>query len=94
MHRLLHIENDVFIDPSSGIMGDVILRRSSSVWPLSVFRGYHNRIVAKKEAAIIERVMIKAPARHAVEVGKKSLITHEMRLHEYAMHRGVLVGFG
>ena len=88
------IESGVFIDPSCRIIGDVSLRRGSSVWPLSVLRGDSNRILIEEDAAILDQVMIEAPTKYPVVVGKRSLISHGAKLHGCIVHDGVLVGIG
>ncbi len=94
MNKSPSIGADVFIDPSSRIIGDVTLKKSSSVWPLSVLRADSNRIVIGEEAAVLDLVMIEAPARHPVLVGNRALISHGAKLHGCRIHDGSLVGIG
>ena len=88
------IERDVFIDPSSRIIGNVILRKGCSIWPLSVLRADSNQIVIEEESVILDKVLIEAPAEHQVIVGKRALISHGAILHGCMVHEGALVGIG
>jgi len=38
MGKTPRIEEDVYIDPSSRIIGDVLLKKGCSIWPLCVLR--------------------------------------------------------
>jgi carbonic anhydrase/acetyltransferase-like protein (isoleucine patch superfamily) len=88
------IDSNVFIDPSCRIIGDVILKNDTSVWPLSVLRADSNRIVIEEGSAVLDHVMIEAPAKHGVAVGKKALISHGAKIHGATVQDGALVGIG
>jgi len=88
------IERDVFIDPSSRIIGRVLLRKGCSVWPLSVLRADSNQIVIEEEAVVLDKVLIEAPAEYQVIVGRRALISHGAILHGCTVHDGALIGIG
>jgi carbonic anhydrase/acetyltransferase-like protein (isoleucine patch superfamily) len=94
MDKSPKIGADVFIDPSSRIIGDVTLKERSSVWPLCVLRGDNDRIVIGEETAVLDQVMIEAPFGQPVLIGDRSLISHGARLHGCRIHGGALVGIG
>jgi carbonic anhydrase/acetyltransferase-like protein (isoleucine patch superfamily) len=94
MGKTPQIEEDVFVDPSSRIIGDVILKRGCSIWPLSVLRADSNQIVIQEEAVVLDKVLIEAPGKNPVVVGKRALISHGAILHGCTVHDGALVGIG
>lgn len=94
MGKTPQIEEEVYIDPSSRIIGDVLLKRGCSIWPLSVLRADSNQIVIEDEAAILDKVLIEAPAKNPVVVGRRALISHGAILHGCTVQEGALVGIG
>ena len=94
MGKTPKIEEDVYIDPSSRIIGDVLLKKRCSIWPMCVLRADSNQIVIEDEAAILDKVLIEAPANNPVVVGKRALISHGAILHGCTVHEGALVGIG
>jgi carbonic anhydrase/acetyltransferase-like protein (isoleucine patch superfamily) len=88
------IEEDVYIDPSSRIIGDVLLKRGCSVWPLCVLRADSNQIVIREETAVLDKVLIEAPVKNPVVVGRRALISHGAILHGCTVQEGALVGIG
>lgn len=94
MGKTPRIEEGVYIDPSSRIIGDVLLKKGCSIWPLCVLRADSNQIVIDDQAAILDKVLIEAPAQNPVIVGKRALISHGAILHGCTVHEGALVGIG
>jgi carbonic anhydrase/acetyltransferase-like protein (isoleucine patch superfamily) len=88
------IEEDVYIDPSSRIIGDVLLKKGCSIWPMCVLRADSNRIVIEDEAAVLDKVLIEAPTKNPVVVGRRALISHGAILHGCTIQEGALVGIG
>jgi carbonic anhydrase/acetyltransferase-like protein (isoleucine patch superfamily) len=86
------IEEEVFIDPSSRIIGDVLLKRGCSIWPMCVLRADAEGIVIEEEAAVLDKVLIESPTRTLVE--KRALISHGSILHGCTVREGALVGIG
>lgn len=94
MGRTPRIEEDVYIDPSSRIIGGVLLKKGCSIWPLCVLRAGSNQIVIDDVAAVLDKVLIEAPAKNPVFVGKRALISHGEILHGCTVQEGALVGIG
>ncbi len=88
------IGEDVYIDPSARIIGDVILKRGCSVWPMTVLRADSNRIVIEEEAAILDKVLIESPGPNLLLVGRTALVSHGAILHGCKVDDGSLVGIG
>lgn len=89
-----HVEEGVFIDPSSRIIGDVTLRRDASVWPLAVLRADAEVIVIGTNSAILDKALVEAPTGHRVLIEEDVIISHGAILHGCIVRRGALVGIG
>jgi len=94
MGKTPQIEEDVYIDPSSRIIGDVLLKKGCSIWPMCVLRADSNQIVIEDEATVLDKVLIEAPVKNPVVVGKRALISHGAILHGCTVQEGTLVGIG
>jgi len=92
LEKMPQIEADVYIDPSSRIIGDVLLKRGCSVWPQCVLRADAGRIVIEEEAAVLDKVLIESST-HTL-VGKRALVSHGAILHGCTVGEGALVGIG
>jgi carbonic anhydrase/acetyltransferase-like protein (isoleucine patch superfamily) len=88
------VEEGVFVDPTSRIMGDVTLRSGASVWPLAVLRADSETIVIEENAAILDKVLVEAPMGHNVLIEGDVIISHGAILHGCTIRRGALVGIG
>jgi carbonic anhydrase/acetyltransferase-like protein (isoleucine patch superfamily) len=89
-----HVEEGVFIDPSSRIIGDVTLRTGASVWPLAVLRADAEAIVIETNSAILDMALVEAPMGHQVLVEEDVIVSHGAILHGCIIRRGALVGIG
>ena len=89
-----HVEEGVFVDPSSRIIGDVTLRSGASVWPLAVLRADSEPIVIGTNSAILDKALVEAPTGHRVLVEEDVIISHGAILHGCIVRRGALVGIG
>ena len=92
--RSPHVEEGVFVDPSSRIMGDVTLRSGASVWPLAVLRADSEAIVIGTNSAILDKALVEAPMGHRVIIEEDVIISHGAILHGAVVRRGALVGIG
>ena len=92
--RSPQVEEGVFIDPSSRIIGDVTLRNGASVWPLAVLRADTEAIVIGTNSAILDKALVEAPMGHRVIIEEDVIISHGAILHGAIVRRGALVGIG
>ncbi len=88
------VEEGVFLDPTSRIMGDVTLRSGASVWPLAVLRADSEAIIIGENSAILDKVLVEAPMGHRVLVEGDVIISHGAILHGCTIRRGALIGIG
>jgi carbonic anhydrase/acetyltransferase-like protein (isoleucine patch superfamily) len=88
------VGEEVFVDPSCRVIGAVTLEQGVSVWPLCVLRADSDRIRVGARAAILDQVLVEAPAGRPVQIGRGALISHGARLHGCTIGAGALVGIG
>ena len=88
------LEEGIFIDPSSRIIGDVTLRTGASVWPLAVLRADAEAIVIGTNSAILDKALVEAPMGQPVIIEEDVIISHGAILHGAVVRRGALVGIG
>ncbi|MFQ5842274.1 MAG: gamma carbonic anhydrase family protein, partial [Thermodesulfobacteriota bacterium] len=88
------VEEGVFVDPTSRIVGDVTLRSGASVWPLAVLRADTEAIVIEENAAILDKALVEAPMGHRVLIEEDVIISHGAILHGCTIRRGALIGIG
>ncbi len=88
------LEEGVFVDPTSRIMGDVTLKSGASVWPLAVLRADSEVIVVEANSAILDKVLVEAPIGHRVLIEEDVIISHGAILHGCTIRRGALIGIG
>ena len=91
--------NGVFVDPSSVVLGDVVLGDDSSVWPLVAIRGdmNHIRIGARsnvQDGAILHITHASSynPDGYPLIIGDEVTIGHMAMLHGCTIGNRVLVG--
>lgn len=91
----------VFVDPSSVVLGDVILGDDCSVWPMTVIRGdmHHIRIGARcsiQDGSVlhITHASDYNPGGYPLLIGDDVTIGHKALLHGCTIHSRVLIGMG
>ena len=92
--KLPRLEEEVFVDPSSRLIGDVTMKRGASVWPLAVLRADSEAIVVGEHSAILDKALIEAPIGHTVLIEGDVIISHGAILHGCTIRRGALIGIG
>ena len=100
-NQLPTIGEGVMIDPSSIVIGDVILKDHSSVWPLVVIRGDVNQIIIGARTNIQDGSVLHVthrseqnPNGHPLIIGDDVTIGHKAMLHGCVVGNRVLIGMG
>jgi carbonic anhydrase/acetyltransferase-like protein (isoleucine patch superfamily) len=88
------VEEEVYIDPSARLMGDVLVKAGASVWPMAVLRADTEAIVVEEGAAVLDKALIEAPGPGRVVVGRRALVSHGAILHGCTIGEGAIVGIG
>lgn len=95
------IGQNVFIDPSSVLIGDISLADDVSVWPLVAARGDVNHITIGARTNIqdgsilhVTRKTADKPAGHPLIIGEDVTVGHQCMLHGCTLGNRILVGMG
>lgn len=92
---------NVFVDSTGLVVGDVVLGADSSIWPMTVLRGDVNKIRIGARSNIQDNSVVHvthphagAPEGHAVIVGDNVTVGHRVILHGCEIGEHCLVGMG
>lgn len=95
------VGKEVMIDPSAIIIGDVILKDHSSIWPLVVIRGDVNQIIIGARSNVQDGSVLHVthrseqnPLGHPLIIGDDVTVGHKVMLHGCLIGNRVLVGMG
>lgn len=91
----------VFVDPSSVVLGDVVLGDDCSVWPMTVIRGDMHRIRIGARTSVQDGSVLHIthasefnPGGYPLTIGDDVTIGHKALLHGCSVGSRVLVGMG
>lgn len=91
----------VYVDPSSVVLGDVVLGDDCSVWPMAVIRGDMHRIRIGARTSVQDGCVLHIshaseynPGGHPLSIGDDVTIGHKALLHGCSIGNRVLVGMG
>ena len=95
------LDDNVFVDPTAVILGDVEIGEDSSVWPLTVIRGDMHRIRIGKRTSVQDGSVLHIthagpynPDGYPLIIGNEVTIGHKAVLHGCTIKDQVLVGMG
>ena len=95
------LEPGVYIDPTALVIGDVVLGRDVSIWPMAVVRGdvNHIRIGARSNVQDNSVLHVTRPypgsdAGWPLLIGEDVVIAHSVTVHGCTIGHRVLVGIG
>lgn len=93
------IADDVYIDPDSVVIGDVVIGRGSSVWPMTVIRGDIHRIRIGKRTSVQDGSILHVthagpynPDGFPLMIGDDVTIGHKAMLHGCTIGNRILIG--
>ena len=92
---------DVYVDQSAVLVGDITLGNDSSIWPLVAARGDVNTITIGARTNIqdgtvlhVTRKSTNNPAGNPLVIGDDVTVGHKCMLHGCILGNGILVGMG
>jgi carbonic anhydrase/acetyltransferase-like protein (isoleucine patch superfamily) len=85
---------EVYVDESAVVIGEVVLRDRSSVWPGAVLRADDDMVEIGRGSAMMDMSFAEAPKGRPVVVGDGCIISHAARLHGCRVGDETLVGIG
>ena len=90
-----------YVDPAAVVIGDVVLGKDTSVWPLVVIRGDVNSVRIGNRSNIQDGTVIHEsrprsdnPAGYPVVIGEDVTVGHKVMLHGATIGNRVLIGMG
>ncbi|WP_419420099.1 gamma carbonic anhydrase family protein [Legionella sp. D16C41] len=93
--------NEVYIDPTATVIGDVELANDVSVWPMAVIRGDVNSIHIGEGTNIQDAAVLHVthdgpftPGGRPLILGKKITVGHQAVLHACTIEDYCLIGMG
>ena len=100
-HHQPKISDDVYIDESAVIIGDVSIGARSSIWPGVVIRGDIHRISIGEESNVQDGSVLHVshdseflPGGAELIIGNKVTVGHKAILHGCAIEDSALIGMG
>lgn len=95
------LDEDVFVDDTALIVGDVHIGKNSSIWPLTVVRGDVNKIRIGNNTNIQDNSVVHVTHPHkdvpegfGVQVGDNVTVGHRVILHGCEVGDNCLIGMG
>jgi len=96
-----NIGDNVFIDDTALVIGDVTLEQDCSIWPMSVVRGDVNTIRIGKRTNIQDGSVLHVTHPHktmpegfSLTIGDNVTVGHKVILHGCHVHDNCLIGMG
>lgn len=93
--------DNVYVDPTAVVIGDVEIGEDSSVWPYAIIRGDMHRIRIGARTSVQDGSVLHIthasdynPAGHPLIIGDDVTIGHSVNLHGCTIGSRVLVGIG
>ena len=87
-------EGEYWIAPSAQVMGNVILRRNSSVWWGAIVRGDNDPITIGENSNVQDGSVLHTDTGSPLTIGANVTIGHLVMLHGCTIGDGSLVGIG
>lgn len=95
------LANNVYVDPTAVVIGDVQIGEDSSIWPYAIIRGDMHRIRIGTRTSIQDGSVLHIthasdfnPAGHPLVIGDDVTVGHSVNLHGCTIGNRVLVGIG
>lgn len=88
------IDDSAFVDVSARLIGDLVLAREVSIWPMAVLRADSAAIVMGERSAVLDLALVEAPAGHPVLIGDRTIISHGAIIHGATIQPDTLIGIG
>lgn len=88
------VEHSSFIAPGSKIIGDVDLKKNTSIWYNSVLRADINKIILGEGTNIQENSALHVDTKEPLLIGKNVTVGHNATVHGCEIKNNCLIGMG
>ena len=94
MRPTLPENNDFWIAPNAFVIGNVIMKKGTSVWFGTTIRGDNETVTIKEGTNIQENTILHTDLGFPIEIGKNCTIGHKAMLHGCVIEDNTLSGMG
>ncbi len=94
MRPTLPENNDFWIAPNAFVIGNVIMKKGTSVWFGTTIRGDNETVTIKEGTNIQENTILHTDLGFPIEIGKNCTIGHKAMLHGCVIEDNTLIGMG
>ncbi|SHI97199.1 Carbonic anhydrase or acetyltransferase, isoleucine patch superfamily [Clostridium cavendishii DSM 21758] len=94
LNKTPKIDSDVFIAPSSDIIGDIEIEKDASIWFGAVLRGDVNKIKISRGVNVQDNSVIHVDEDYEVFIGENATIGHNAIIHGATIGNNSLIGMG
>ncbi len=95
------IDEQVYLDDSAKVIGNVVIEKKCSIWPMVVIRGDVNSIYIGEETNIQDGAIVHVthdgpftPGGAATHIGERVTIGHQAMIHACTVRDESLIGMG
>jgi carbonic anhydrase/acetyltransferase-like protein (isoleucine patch superfamily) len=88
------IEEDVYVDVSARIIGNVTLLGGAAVWPGAVLRGDDSSIYVAEGVMVMDQVLLEGPTGHPIILEKNVTVSHKACIHGAVIGEAAFIGIG
>ncbi len=92
--RTPSIDPSAFVHPDAVVIGDVTIGPESTVWPTTVLRGDHGRIVVGARTSVQDGTVVHCTAELDTVIGDRCVIGHNAHLEGCRIEDDSLIGSG
>jgi len=92
--RTPSIDPSAFVHPDAVVIGDVTIGPESTVWPTTVLRGDHGRIVVGAWTSVQDGTVVHCTAELDTVIGDRCVIGHNAHLEGCRIEDDSLIGSG
>jgi carbonic anhydrase/acetyltransferase-like protein (isoleucine patch superfamily) len=85
---------DVFVDASAQVIGDVRIKDGASIWPGAVVRADDDFVEIGRGTAVMDLAFVEGPMGRPAKVGTNCIVSHSARLHGCEIGDESVVGIG
>ena len=94
MRPTLPENNDFWIAPNAFVIGNVIMKKGTSVWFGTTIRGDNETVIIMEGTNIQENTILHTDLGFPIEIGKNCTIGHKAMLHGCVIEDNTLIGMG
>jgi carbonic anhydrase/acetyltransferase-like protein (isoleucine patch superfamily) len=88
------IHPDAYVHPDAVVIGDVTIGAFSTIWPTTVLRGDHGRILVGERTSVQDGTIVHTTARQDTVIGNECTIGHNVHIEAATIADRCLISSG